>query len=356
MNISIQPLENFEVWNSFLKGNRPHTFLHTWQWGDFQKELGASLWRVGIFDGEALCGIMLITKVQARRGTFLFCPHGPVLEPGIDNQKLERIIQETVRYLKQIANEEKCSFIRISSLFGDTIEVKKIFSDYGFRGAPIHMHPERAWILDLTPDEQALLANMRKTTRYSIKKAAQEGVTVRMTNDAKDLEAFYDIYLQTVRRQNFTPFSRSYVEKELACFQGEQSAQFLFAEYQGETLATAFVVFTPWSAFYHHGAATLRYPKLPASYLLQWEIIREAKRRGCSYYNFWGLAHEGRHTIVDRLAQKLRRSHPWEGITLFKTGFGGFEQNYLPAQDYILSSRYWINYVIEYGRRLKRGL
>ncbi len=261
-----------------------------------------------------------------------------------------------MRYVTSIAQSENCSFIRISPLLLDSGEMQKIFMDTKCRPAPIHMHPERAWILDVTPDEQTLLARMRKTTRYSIRKAVNEGVTIRMTNDAKELEAFYAIYLQTVHRQHFTPFSRSYVEKELACFQGENSAQLLFAEYQGEILATAFVVFTPSSGFYHHGAATLRYPKLPASYLLQWEAIREAKRRGCQYYNFWGLAHEGRHTIFDRIAQGLRRSHPWEGITLFKTGFGGFEEKYIPAQDYILSSHYWINYAVEYVRRLKRGL
>ncbi|GAI33015.1 unnamed protein product, partial [marine sediment metagenome] len=28
----------------------------------------------------------------------------------------------------------------------------------------------------------------------------------------------------------------------------------------------------------------------PASYLLQWEAIKEAKNRGCKLYNFWGIA------------------------------------------------------------------
>ena len=226
------------------------------------------------------------------------------------------------------------------------------------RDAPIHVHPERAWILDIRPTEEQLLGAMRKTTRYLIRKAIKDGVRIRSTRDAHELRIFYDLYLKTVRRQRFTPFSYSYIEKELESFGGVHGseARIFFAEHQGEILATAIVVYTSWSGFYHHGAASLVRPKIPASYLLQWEALKEAKTRGCEYYNFWGLAHKNPSTIFDRCARLFRTLHPWEGITLFKTGFGGFEENYIHAQDFAVRPLYWVTYFIESVRRIKRGL
>ena len=74
-----------------------------------------------------------------------------------------------------------------------------------------------------------------------------------------------------------------------------------------------------------------------------WEAIREAKKRGCVTFNFWGIAPQG------------DRKHPWAGLTFFKTGFGGYERNYIHAHDLPLTQRYWVNYIIESVRRIKRG-
>jgi lipid II:glycine glycyltransferase (peptidoglycan interpeptide bridge formation enzyme) len=61
------------------------------------------------------------------------------------------------------------------------------------------------------------------------------------------------------------------------------------------------------------------------------------------FYNFWGIAKEG------------DKKHPFYGITHFKKGFGGFEKDLLPAHDLKVSFKYWIDYVIETLRRIKRG-
>lgn len=273
-------------------------------------------------------------------------------------EKYNTRLTAILSFAREYAREESCAYLRIAPLLQKDQELESIFTRAGFRDAPIHVHPERAWILDIRPSEEKLLEAMRKTTRYSIRKAIKDGVKIRNTRNPKELRAFYDLYLTTVGRQHFTPFSFSYVLNELECFQGGSGsdAQIFFAEYQGETLATALAVFTPWSGFYHHGAASLVYPKISASHLLQWEIIREAKKRGCEYYNFWGLSHKNPTTFFDQAARIFRPIHPWAGITLFKTGFGGFEQNYIHAQDYVLNKTYWMTYVLESARRIKRGL
>jgi len=56
---------------------------------------------------------------------------------------------------------------------------------------------------------------------------------------------------------------------------------------------------------------------------LQWEAIIAAKKAGCTQYDFWGIA-----------PKNLPR-HKWAGITRFKKGFGGQEQNYVGCLDLV---------------------
>ncbi|MDO8571168.1 MAG: peptidoglycan bridge formation glycyltransferase FemA/FemB family protein [bacterium] len=342
--IDIYPIHHREQWDAFLRECAPHTFLHSWEWSDFNERMGHSVFRLGIFEGEILVGIALILKIQARRGSFLFCPQGPIIRTQLSVHSSQHALKNLVSYLKALALKEKCHFIRMSPLMENTETNRNIFRDLGFRSAPIHMHPEIAWILDITKSEEDLLKDMRKVTRYSIRKAEKDGVTITQSSDISDVEKFYHVYQTTVDRQHFTPFSRGYFTKEMSCFQKGDAVRYFFAEYEGEIIATAMILFDHSSGYYHHGASTLKYPKIPASYLLQWEAIREAKRRGCTLYNFWGVAPEE------------KQNHPWAGLSLFKKGFGGNAEHYVPAQDLPLHPFYWFSFGVETLRRLKRGL
>ncbi len=322
--------------------------------------MGDKIWRLGIFENSKIIAAALVIKVHARRGSFLFIPHGPVVAGGeqIFNFQFS-IFKQLVEILKKIAHQEKVSFIRISPLMGDTEENSAMFGKLGFRPAPIHMHAETTWSLDLNPSEEKILADMRKTTRNLIRRAIKEGVEIKIGASERDAEIFNSLYRETVSKHSFTPFSLIYLKNEVKILGsppyqgGVRGGSLVFtAYYNNEPLASAIVVFYGNSAFYHHGASsTTKYPKIPAAYLLKWEAIREAKRRGHKFYNFWGIV------PLKAKSSKLKAGdHPWAGLTLFKTGFGGFETDYLHAQDLILSWRYWLSWVIEALRKKRRNL
>ena len=71
---------------------------------------------------------------------------------------------------------------------------------------------------------------------------------------------------------------------------------------------------------YHHGASSYAHNKIPASYLPQWTAIRDALKRGDRVYNFWGIAPG---TLTEEGFKISEPKHPFGGVTLFKTGFGG---------------------------------
>ena len=338
----IEEVTQKNVWEDFLVGCENKTFLHSWNWGKFQKKMRGKIWRFGVYENSNLIGVALAVKVKARRGDFLLVPHGPVVK--VKNLKLKiKSLEILMKRLKEIAREEKCSFVRVAPICERSKENVKIFKDLGFRCAPIQTHPEDTWKLDIVGPEDELLKNMRKTTRYLIKQAQKNKyIEILQTQKLEDLEIFNELHKQVSKTQQFTPFSLEYMENEFLAFDTDNQVSLFFGKYKGEIAAASFVVFWSGIGFYHHAALLPKFRKIPISYLLQWRAIQEAKKRGCVLYDFWGY--------VDN------PKHPWYGPTLFKMGFSGYSKHYVKTQDFVLSQKYWLNYIIETIRRKKRGL
>ncbi|KPJ71478.1 hypothetical protein AMJ50_02000 [Parcubacteria bacterium DG_74_3] len=340
----IKELNNKNFFEKFLLECKEKTFLQSWNWGEFNKTMGDKIWRFGIFENEKLLSVALIIKVQAKRGAFLFLPHGPVLKSQETEDK-RRVLNMLMNKLRKIARKEGADFIRISPLWESNQENIEIFKKLGFRKAPIHMHPEITWELELSPSEENLLMGMRKTTRYLIRKALEnKEIQIIKTRDIKDVETFNKLYQDTVERQHFIPFSLDYLKNEFSAFNPDNQILIFLGKYKGEIVSSGIFIFWQNIAFYHHGATSLKHPKIPVSYLLQWEAIKEAKQKGYQFFNFWGIV------------SKEDKSHPWAGLTLFKMGFGGHKKEYVETQDLPLSKRYWLTFIFEKLRKIKRGL
>jgi lipid II:glycine glycyltransferase (peptidoglycan interpeptide bridge formation enzyme) len=320
--------------------------LQSWHWGEFHKSLGDKIFRLGIFDNEEIVGAALAIKVLARRGAFLFLPYGPAIsrKSKVESRKSgAEILKILTDYLKDLAKEEKCCFIRISPLLIKNEENIKIFKDLKFRESPIHLKPETTWLLDIEPSEEEILKGMRKTTRNLIRRGYRENIQIVKSENSEDLDKFYKIYQETAERQNFVPFSKEYLKKEFSAFAKEKYISLFFAKHKGELLSASLFIFYGNQGFYHHSASLRDNSKIPTSYLLLWEAIKEAKKRNCKIFNFWGIAPPD------------KSKHPWQGLTLFKKGFGGYQKNLIRAQDLAINNRYWINWAIETFRRIKRG-
>lgn len=347
MEFEIRKVSEKKIWESFLLNCKEKTFLDSWSWGEFQKMMGNKIWRLGILkDGEP-SSVALVVKIEAKRGTFLFLPHAPSIAlakedvPGIKHEILKTLLGE----LKGITKEENASFIRIAPILERSKENVQIFKDLGFREAPIHIHPELTWELNISSSEEELLMGMRKTTRYLIRQGLKnKDIKISWSQDLEDIKVFNNLYQETANRHHFFPFSFDYLKNEFSAFKPDNQILIFLGKYKGELISSGIFVFWQNIAFYHHGASSLKYPKIPVSYLLQWESILEAKRRGCKFYNFWGIAPKG------------EKSHPWAGLTLFKKGFGGYKKEYVKTQDFVLSPKYWLTYIFEKLRKTKRGL
>ena len=337
--LKIQPITHKSTWQAFLKKYSGFTpFFQTWDWGEVQKKLGFSVSRIGLFENDVLVGITQIVLVTARRGNYLHLRHGPLfLKQKKDWYK------KFLAHLKTYANQHDASFVRISPLIDETESTKKLILSLGFKDAPIHnMDAEICWVLDITPSSDEILSGMRKSHRYLIKKSLTEPITITMhTSVTDEVKKFLAIYASLANKRHFVPHKGLVEELEILGKEGE--AALFLAQYEGNIIGGALIDFTGDMAIYHHGATDDRFRHLSVSYLLQWHAILEAKKRGKKVYNFWGIA------------SNESKKHPWYGLTLFKTGFGGEKRVFMHAKDLPFSLWYYKTWLIETLTKLKKG-
>jgi len=337
--LTIKLIDNKKTWEDFLLKSDQVNFLQSWNWGEFHQNLGHKIFRLGFFQNNQLQGLALLIKVKARRGTYLECPGGPV----IDWHK-KPYLDAFINQIKKLSRPENISFLRIRPNILETKENLDKLKSHRFIKAPMHLHAETTWVLDLDKSEEELLKNMRKNTRYSIKKAQKLGVEIEKTTNQKDVDLLYDLQMEAVKRHKFTPFSKEYFLKQLQSFKDDHQIQLFKASYQSKVLAISFIIFYGQEAVYHYSGSSNQLRHIPASYLLQWQAIKAAKQRGLKRYNFWGITKED------------NPKHRFAGVTLFKKGFGGYQLDYLSAHDLPLKPSYWLTHLFETLRRKLRRL
>ena len=340
MSIQVKNIEEKKIWEDFLATQDEANFLQSYLWGEFHQKIGSKVFYSGFFEGEKLIGVMLSIVEDARRGRYLTVPAGPIID-----WKNSELVEAFGEEVKRVARESGGVFIRIRpQLISDEFSMN-LFKKLGFKDAPMHLHAELTNQLDISKTEEELLAQMRKTTRYEIRKGISQNLTVEMSTDPELIEGFYQIQLETAKRQGFVPFPKNFLLEQFKVF-AENDKAALFSAYHGkQLLAQAFIIFYGSEAAYHYGVSTEAGREYPGAYLIQWEAIKEAKKRGLKRYNFWGVAPEE------------NKEHRFYRISIFKRGFGGTDVQYLHAQDLPLNkTKYFLNYAVETFRKKSRNL
>ena len=340
--MEIKPVTNPNDWDKFLASRENTLFVQSSGYGEFYKKLGEKSWIFGLYDGGELVGGSLVVSTHAKRGNFLYLPYGPILPPESRADALAAITNYIADFARQTG---EYAFLRVSPFLEATAENQKMFARNAYRPAPMHVLAETTWLLDLRPSEAELFDGMGKNHRNLIRRCQKDGVKIVRTDQAPELDNFYKIYRTTARRHKFHKFSESYIKNEFKTFadRGEALLYLGFLS-DGRLDSAAIVIYYQNMACYRHGASLNLNKKNPTSYLLQWEAIREAKSRGMGHYNFWGIAPAG-----------ASRRHPFWGITHFKKGFSGYALNLVHCQDYPLTKQYYLNWLIESVRRIRRG-
>ena len=342
MYSSIKLIKDKKTWEQFVKKHPDANFLQSYNWGLFQKKLNKNFFALGIFVKNTQVGAALVIKENAKRGNYFTIAGGPLLD--WQSSRASQLFENLINYLKELAEKENCCFIRVRPQAVEGDGIKSIFTQAGLKPAPMHLTADLTLRLDLTLSNEQLLGQMRKNTRYEIRKGLREGITTKIILDPDFMDQFYNHQLYLAKKHNFIPFGYEFLLCQFEAFAQDNQVAFVNSYHHKELLASAFVIFYQKEAVYHYGVSTERNEKMPGSYVAQWAVIQEAKKRGCKIYNLWGVS------------PKDKPNHRFAGVSLFKRGFGGTEIQHLPAHDLAVSPLYAFTKVFEFIRKKNRGL
>ncbi|MFH1971697.1 MAG: peptidoglycan bridge formation glycyltransferase FemA/FemB family protein [Patescibacteria group bacterium] len=340
-NFFIKEISNKNEWTAYSDKNSNINFLHSWNWGEFQENLGKKIGRYGLFLNNIQVGCFQYVVEDAKRGRYLAIAGGPVVDwDKISQDNITQLWKE----IKIIAIKYHCVFIRLRLQDEDSEKLRIMMKKSGFIFAPMHLTADLTHKLDLTLSEEEILKNMRKTTRYEIRKAEREGIKIEFSKNLKDLKDFYGYQIELSKKHRFIPFSYEFLLKQFEAFLEDEKVVLIHAKKNTKLLSSAFVIFSNNEAVYHYGISTPENNKYSGSYLCQWAAIKEAKQRNCKSYNFWGVS------------PIENNKHRFAGVSLFKRGFGGEDFAYLATMDLPVSWKYIMTWFFESIRKKIRHL
>lgn len=132
-------------------------------------------------------GQFLLYSTPLVPGALMYCPKGPWL-PWEDEEAI-RVFFEGVR---TVAARHNAHTVKIEPEVREQhTRTKELLRRLGFRKFRWDLNFKTTMIVDLSPSEEDLLANMNRKTRYNVRLAARKGVRVVEDNSLEAREHFW---------------------------------------------------------------------------------------------------------------------------------------------------------------------
>lgn len=336
------------VWNEFVGKNPYGDVLQAWEWGEVK---GAGDWRplrLAAFDdaGIITAGIALLVRSLPMVGPLYYAPRGPLMADWQDTRRLEELIGA----VRERAGRDKAAFLKIDPAIPSVQDAAgKALSCLGF-APPADQDPQGfggtqprcVMVLDLAgKSEDELLAGMKGQCRRNIRIAEKKGIEVISQTTRADIAPFYELLKVTAERDGFSVRGQSYYETLWDKLVERDLAKLFLTRYDGTYLSGALCFTIGDKCWYVYGASSNEHRNLMPNYAMQWAMIRWAKERGCSVYDFRGVSPRQKAEGED--AEELEKEDHLQGLNRFKAGFGARYVEYIGELDLPFNkSAYWL--------------
>lgn len=320
-----------EAWNELVSRHPQTHLLQTAQWGELKAQFG---WRpVRLRVGNV--GAQVLFKQLPFGFSLAYIPKGPV---GEDWTALWPVVD-------QLCRDEQAVFLKVEPDAWEEDPIKDILQAAGFKQSAHNIQPRQTITIDLTRDEDKILAAMKQKTRYNIRLAGRKGVEIAISGDVDLFSRLMDV---TGERDTFGVHSLAYYQRAYEIFHPKGKCELLIASYQDQPLAGVMVFKQGNRAWYLYGASNNLHRNLMPAYLVQWEAMRWAKQQGCTFYDLWGIPDAPEDVLEDKF---MRRSDGLWGVYRFKRGFGGQLRRSLGAWDKVYKPAIYLPYQLMMARR-----
>lgn len=336
-----------DYYNQFVSQMPKGHILQSYEWGEVKGRTGWTPLRLIIEEaGKPIAAISILKrKIPVIGKTIFYAPRGPVFD--IEDEK---VLDFLLGAVKTLAKEHKAIFLKIDpDIKAENEPFRQMLLKRGFKSAETGegfegVQPKYVFRLDITPDEDTLMANMHNKTRYNIRLASRKGVTIK-EGRKEDLPEFYRILKETCERDKFLVRSYSYFEDMWTYLVETGKAKYFMAEYEGAFIAGTLAFIYGDKVWYIYGASSNEHRNVMPNYLIQWTMIQWAKANGCTMYDFRGVPGD------------VGEDHPLYGLVKFKRGFNGEYTQFVGEYDLVYQP-FWNNFwnVVEpiYQKNIRR--
>lgn len=329
--IDLKKIDFLKIQEDFLKQKNslidPEdiSFLQSFQWAEIQEKCGEKIILKSLEINDKKIGFFLaIEKKIWNSNKYWYLPRGPIFF-----DKNQSFWSDFFLSLKEEMKNKKLKFIRLEPVNNNFLDYYSTTNDLI---KTTDIQPSKTSFLNLELSEDDLLKKMAQKTRYNVRLAKKKGLKF-LELGPNGYEEFWKLIATTSKRDNFFIHSKKYYQNLIEY--NNSFIKLLAASFQGDILAIGIFSFFGSTVSYLHGASSNSYRNLMSPYLLHWELIKQAKKDGFKYYDFYGVDEK-----------------KWPGVSRFKNGFNGQSFCFPGTFDYVINKRFYLMY--KFFRQVKR--
>jgi peptidoglycan pentaglycine glycine transferase (the first glycine) len=341
--MSIQPFELAEQpytaedaeWDAFVAAHPNGSILQTTAWASLKNKFNWTSQRVWMRqEGRLIAGAQILIRAKALGIVKIgYIPHGPLVEWQNDEQ-----VTVLLNQIDQAAYQRGASIVKIEPLLWQhdmpADNWASLCAAHDLLPNTDTIQPPNTVVINLRPDLDDILAQMKQKTRYNIRLAERKEIVVRQ-GTREDLPAFNRLMQTTGERDSFSIHDPRYYQTVFNLFAPNNQLALFIAEFEERPLAAIMVSSFGNKAIYLYGASSSEERQRMPTYALQWTAIQWAKSQGCTSYDLWGIPDAPEDELEASFAD--RHDGLW-GVYRAKRGYGGQIQRTVGAADRVYNN------------------
>ncbi|SDD05312.1 Acetyltransferase (GNAT) domain-containing protein [Sanguibacter gelidistatuariae] len=254
-------------------------------WGELKAAHGWRALRLEVRDDAAGTPVVALAQVLVRPLPGMFralchVPRGPVMAPGTS-------IADRSAVCDAIAVYARAQVGGVGITFEPDWPAADPLTITGAVPSPNPIFMAETLILDLALDDDTLLAQMAKKTRYEVRKSQRSEWDITPVTTEADLADVLTLYRTTSERAGFGIHSDGYY-RDVHTLLGQHSL-LLLARMDGEPVAFLWIVESGTTGIDLYGGSNDAGRKALANYALKWSAIKYLRERGVTRYDLNGL-------------------------------------------------------------------
>jgi len=316
-------------YNEFVAACECGNFLQSWEWGELKAATGWVPYRLALEEDGRICAAVQILsrQVPGMNRCLFYSPRGPLHDLSRPD-----LFQAIIAEINHIARRHGALAYKLDpAVTADNADYVQMLREHGFTPAKVAdegfggTQPRYVMQVDIRPDEEDIIAGFKSKWRYNVRLAGRNGVTVSSDSNRQQMHKFYDLLLETALRDGFKVRARSYFDDIYDLFIAPGTGGLFLATFEQRPIAGAIVLTLGKRAWYVYGASSNEHRDKMPNHLMQWEMMRWAKARGCEVYDMRGVANAE------------DKQSPLYGLNRFKRGFAAQYVEYIGEWDLVYS-------------------